>query len=406
MTTLPPARTAELDRLQWPALGAGVVALVVCIIGAFFSPTQFVRAYLTAYQFFLGIALGGMAILMLYHLTGGAWGFLIRRILEAVARTLPLLAVLFIPVGCGLGYLYPWARPEGATLVREELRRWYLSPPWFWGHAVLFFVLWLALAYLLSLWSRRQDETGDPRLAHRLSRLSGPGLIVYGVTITFTAVDWVMSLQPNFRSTMFGPLFAAGQLVSGMAFALIVLAWLVARPPLVRLVSLEALNDLGNLLFTFVIIWAYMEFFQLMLIWIANLRYDISWYLPRSRDGWQWVAWALFVFHFAVPFFLLLMRDVKQRPVALAQVAGLLLFMHLVYGYYQVMPAFPGTTLGEHWMDFLMPVAVGGPWLAFFLWQLKRSPVLPRHDLSQESAVHLHELDLEAAAREEEMHHA
>jgi hypothetical protein len=377
------------------------------VLGAFFSPTQFFRAYLAAYQFFLGLGLGCMAILMLYHLTGGAWGFLIRRILEAAVRTIPLLAVLFIPIACGFGYLYLWARPdEVAASPGLQHKQIYLNSPFVWGRAALFFLLWMQIGYLLNAWSRRQDETGEPRWARRLTGLSAVGLIVYGVSITFASVDWVMSLQPGFRSTIFGPVFASGEIVSAQALALIVLAWLVERPPFANLFSVEAFNDLGNLLFTFLIIWAYLVYFQFMLTWIANLPYDVSWYLPRSRNGWEWVAWALFVFHFAVPFFLLLLRDVKQNPRTLAQVAGLLFFMQLVHDYYQVLPAFPDTHLGEHWMDFLMPFGVGGLWLAYFLWQLNRYPVLPQHDVNRESAVHYHQLDVEEAEREEEVNHA
>jgi hypothetical protein len=404
MSTVPSARHEELAPLQRRALVVGIAALVACAIGAPFSPTQFFRAYLTAYLFYLGIALGSLVILMVYYLTGGAWGFLIRRVLEAGTRTLPLLAVLFVPAAAGLVYLYPWAQP-GVVLANKDLQRFYLNPQFFWLRAALFFVLWLALAYVFNAWSRRQDETGDPRLAEKLTKLSGPGLVVYGLTITFASVDWVMSLQPAFRSTVFAPIIASGQILSAHAFALIVLAWLVARPPVADLISVDALNDLGNLLLTFLVIWAYLVWFQFMLIWIANLPHEISWYLDRSRGGWRWVAWALFVFHFAVPFFLLLMRDVKRDPTSLAQVAGLLLFMQLVFMYYQVLPAFGDTPITEHWMDFLTPLAVGGPWLAYFLRELKRGALLPRHDLNQGAALHLRQIDREEAAREQEVHH-
>jgi hypothetical protein len=406
MTTLPAARRAELERLLLPAAGVGVVALVVCVVGAIFDPQQFFRAYLSAYLFYLGIAHGCFAILMLYYLTGGAWGFLIRRTLEAGMRTLPLLALLFAPIAWGVGYLYPWARPEeAATQAGLRHQEVYLNAGFFWFRAALFFVAWVLLVYLLTDWSRREDQTGDPRYTRRLVRLSGPGLLVYGITITFASVDWVMSLQPAFRSTIFGPLFATGEILAGMACTLIVLAWVVVRPPLAGVISVEALNDLGNLLFTFLIIWAYMAFFQFMLIWIANLPYDSVWYLPRSENGWQYVAWALFLFEFAVPFFLLLVRDIKRNPRALAAVAALVLGMHLVYQYYQVAPPFLAMSLGQHWMDFLTPLAVGGLWLAYFLWQLTRFPVLPRHDANQQAAIHYHELDLEQLAREQELHH-
>jgi hypothetical protein len=342
---------------------------------------------------------------MLYYLTGGAWGFLIRRPLEAGMRTLPLLAVLFIPVGYGVGYLYLWARPEEVADIKGlQHQQIYLNVPFFWGRAVLYFVLWVGIAGLLSMWSRRQDQTGDPRFARRLIQLSGPGLAVYGISITFASVDWVMSLQPGFRSTIFGPLFASGEVLSGLACAIIVLAWLIVRPALADVISAEALNDLGSLLFAFLIIWAYMAFFQFMLVWIANLPYDVSWFLPRSQGGWVYVAWAVFLLQFTVPFFLLLMRDVKRNPRALAATVALILGMHLVYTFYLVVPSFPETDFGQHWMDFLTPLGVGGLWLAYFLWQLTRIPLLAAHDENREAAVHFHLLDVEQAAREE-VHH-
>jgi hypothetical protein len=403
---LPASSAAQADRVQWCALVVGIVTLAVCALSAPFSPDQFFRAYLAAYVFYLGIALGCFMILMVYHLTGGAWGFLIQRILEAGMRTLPVLALLFLPVACGLSYLYQWARPDEVAVHKElQHKQVYLNATFFWVRAALFFALWIVIAYFLNQWSRRQDETGDRLLAERQARLSGPGLVVFGITMTFAAVDWLMSLQPGFRSTIFGPLVVTGQVLSGMAMALVALAWLAPRSPLADVLSLEALNDLGNLLFTFLVIWAYMVWFQFMLIWIANLPHEVAWYLPRSRGGWQWVAQALFVFHFAIPFFLLLMREVKRHLPTLAKVAGLLLVMQLVYVHYLVMPAFPETDLSEHWMDFLMPFGVGGLWLGSFVRELKRRPLLPRRAEDQAAAVHLRGFDEGAAARPREVQH-
>jgi hypothetical protein len=401
MSTLPQDRVAHLGRVERWSLVVGVAALAVCVVGALFSPTQFFRAYLTAYLFWLGIALGSFAILMLYHLTGGAWGFLLRRVFEAAMRTLPLLAVLFVPIAVGVPYLYPWTRPEEVAASRQlRQNHIYLNAPFWWIRVALFFASWIALSYIVSAWSREQDRTGERILPRKFRLLAGPALVVYGLTITFASVDWTMSLDPKFYSTIWGPLFASGQLVSAMAFAILVLGWLLTTNPLERFVSPDVLNDVGNLLFTFLIIWAYMAFFQFMLIWMANLRREVIFYLPRSQDGWQWVAWAIFLFHFAVPFFLLLLRDVKRSPTALMRVAALLLFMRMIYLYWEIMPNFPGTTIAEHWMDFLTPIGVGGPWLAYFLWQLKRYPVLPLHDRNQEEAEHLHRIDEEAARRE------
>ncbi len=405
MSTAPDLRPADRPLLLW-SLGAGAAALAVCVVGGLVDPTQFFRAYLSAYVFFLGLGLGSMAILMIYHLTGGAWGYLTRRILEAEMRTLPLLAVLFVPVACGVYYLFPWADPA-LVAADEKLRHQqvYLNPPFFWGRAVLFFVLWLGVAYLLGRWSDAEARTGDPGVSVKLRRLSGAGLVIYGITLHFASIDWVMSLQPVFHSTIFGPLVASGQLVTAQALVMVVLAWLVWRPPLADVVSAEALNDVGNLLLSFLVIWAYMVWFQFMLVWIANLPVDVVWYLPRSRGGWQWVAYALFVLHFAVPFFLLLLRAVKQTPRLAGAVAALVLFMQLVFGFYQVGPAFPGTTLAEHWMDFLTPVGLGGLWLADFLWELGRRPPLPDHDASRDQAVRLRHVDEEEEALEEALGH-
>jgi hypothetical protein len=396
-------------RLMRVALVAAGACLAACIAGAFLIPDlqQFLRAYLSAYLLVLGLGLGCMVVLMVYHLTGGAWGFLLRRTLEAGARTLPLLAVLFIPIGLGMAELYPWARPEAVEASKNlQHKAIYLNVPFVWGRAVLFFVLWVGCAWLLNVWSRKQDQADGPHMTERLANLSGPALVVYGLAITFASVDWVMSLQPSFHSTIFAPIIASGQLLSGFAAAIIAFTWVSDTPPVVEFVSKEALNDIGNLLFTFLIIWAYMVFFQFMLIWIANLPNEVQWYLPRSAGAWYWVVWALVVFHLIVPFFLLLLRDVKRNPPALARVAGLLLFMQLVFNYWQVQPAFPDTTLADHWMDFLMPVGLGGLWLANFLWELDRSPLLPLRDINQEAATHLHDEDVEEMAEEEEVAHA
>jgi hypothetical protein len=408
--TLSTTRQEELRRLQGWALGAGAVALLACLIGAWFQSQAFFRAYLIAYLFFLSIAHGCFATLMVYYLTGGAWGFLIRNILEAGMRTLPILAVLFVPIalgalGTGDGYLYVWADPEEVAASTElQHKQIYLNVPFFLVRAGLYFVLWLVVAYFLNRWSAAQDSTGDPAFARKLTKLSGPGLVIYGITIFFASTDWIMSLQPAFRSTITGPLFASGEILTGFACAVIVMAWLVARPPLADVVSTEAVGDLGSLLFTFLIIWAYMTFFQFVLIWIANLPYDVMWYVPRFGSGWQWAAWTIFTLHFGVPFFLLLMRDVKRSPRMLAALAGLILLMHLVYLYFEIMPAFPSSSAAEHWMDFVAPVAVGGLWLAYFLWDLRRHPVLPRHDANQEGAVYFHRLNAEHEVRPEVGH--
>ena len=228
----------------------------------------------------------------------------------------------------------------------------YLNVPFFIGRAVIYFALWLGLAYLLNAWSACKSGPASRFRARRLTKLSGPGLVIYGVTIFFASIDWLMSLMPDSRSTIIAPLFASGEVLVGFAGALVVMAWLVTRPPVDNAVSVEAVNDLGSLLFTFVIIWGYMAFFQFMLVWIANLPYDVSYYTARDSAAWKTVAWVLFVLHFCVPFFLLLARGIKRNPRWLAAVSGLILAMQLVFLFFQVLPAFAQAswlTIGRAW---------------------------------------------------------
>jgi hypothetical protein len=392
----------EAVRWQRRSFWVGIIALIVCGAGSLFSPGQFYRAYLASYLFYLGIALGSMALLMVFHLTSGGWGFVIRRILEAGMRTLPLMALLFLPIAWGIQHLYPWAQPDAVDASPKlQYQQFYLAPKWFWIRAAVYFAAWLGMAFFLGLWSRKEDETGNPRLAWKSQQLSAFGAVVYGVSLHFAAVDWGMSLVPAFHSTIWGPLFAAGQLLSALAFAVLALAWLGKRPPLAEVLSRKIRYDLGSLLFTLLVLWSYMAWFQFMLIWIANMQVDVIWYLPRASTPWIVVMCAIVLLHFVVPFFLLLMRAVKRNSAAMACVAGLLLFMQLAHHYYQVIPAFSAPRLTEHWMDFLLPVAIGGIWLTDFLAQLKRYPILALHDYNRATALHLRRLDDEEDAREE-----
>jgi hypothetical protein len=399
MSTPSAAAPTDLDRLQWWALGVGAAALVVCVVGAVFSAEQFFCSYLVAYLLCLGLALGSLVVLMVYHLTGGAWGFTIRRFLEAGMRTLPLLAILFVPLAFGLRYLYPWAQPE-VVAADEGLqhKQIYLNVPFFLVRAALYFAVWLVLAYFLDAWSRREDAEGDFSAQPRRFRLlSGPGLVLYGLTVTFAATDWVMSLQPHWSSTILPPLFATGQLLAGYAFVLAVMLLVVTPRLSGGAIAPAVLNDLGNLLLTFVILWTYMAFSQFLLIWIGNLPEEAIWYRPRLADGWQGVAVALALFHFALPFLLLLSRDVKRNPRSLGLVAASVLFMRLVDLDWQVLPTFPGTAVYQHWMDVLAPVGVGGVWLACYLWQLQRRPLWPLHDPNRQEAGRLPERGLQEA---------
>jgi hypothetical protein len=368
----------DFNRFQRRAGAAGIVALAACAAGAAGSPDQFFRSYLFAYLFWIGIALGCFAIVMLHHLVGGGWGVVIRRLLESGAGTLPLMAVLALPLLAGLPRLYVWARPEavaGDELLRHKAP--YLNVPFFLGRTVFYFAVWIVLAHLLNKWSEEQDRTLSPQVKARLQLLSGPGLVLYGLTVTFASVDWVMSLEPHWFSTIYGILFMTGEALATLAFVILALLVLVRRKPMADVLRPTHFHDLGNLMLAFVMLWAYVCFSQFLIIWSGNLPEEIPWYLRRLNGGWAWVAVVLVVFHFALPFVLLLSRQNKQRLQILAGIAGGVLLVRLVDLFWMVMPAFHPGRFRVHWMDLLMPVGLGGLWLAAFVWRLKRRPLLP-----------------------------
>ena len=377
----PPQFPAALAHVQDYTLRVGIVAAVLSLLGAFVSPAEFFRSYLFSYLFWLGIALGSLAIVMLQYLSGGAWGVVTRRIFESSMSTLPYMALLFVPLLFGLQQLYIWARPEVMTHdAALQTKDAYLNVSAFLLRALVYFGLWTSMAYLLVKWSQEQDQHGDtPTRIRQMRLLSGPGLIVYGLAVTFASVDWLMSLEPHWYSTIFGALTVVGQGLTAFAFTIAVLAVLIPQTSLSAVISPKLLRDLGGLLFAFVMLWAYMSFSQYLLIWSGNLPEEVSWYTHRLRGGWRWVGVLLVVFHFAIPFAFLLSSNVKRNPKILGMVAVLILFMRLVDLFWLVTPTFVAS-IRIHWLDIVTPVAFGSAWLTLFLRQLQRAPLVPIRD--------------------------
>ncbi len=396
-----------LNRWRLGALAVGVILSAVCIFAGLGDPAQFFRAYLFAFMYIWGLSLGAMVLVMSYHLTGGAWGLLIRRFLEAQMRTMPLVALLFIPIAVAPQYLYAWASPAVQTAGNHQnVQQWYLAKDFFIIRAAVYFALWLLLSFLLSHWSARQDQSDDPRLTLRSMNVSGPGLVLLGISVHFCAIDWVMSLEPRFTSTIFGPLVIIGPVITAFSLSAL-LFWALAASPRQNLaMSSKAVDDLGSLMFLFVMLWAYLAWFQYMLVWMANLPHDANWYVVRFRDGWQWLALVLVTGHFVIPFFLLLLRKIKRRPGYLAAMGVWLLVMQLLWTYYLIMPAFKSPTFAEHWMDLLAPVGMFGLWLALDLTLIKRKLLMPSHDINYTTAIELRRIDEEQLRRLEEAAHA
>jgi hypothetical protein len=375
--------------MPWTALGTGLLGLAACAAGILLFPSPLFRGYLVAYQFWLGITLGSLALLMIYHLTGGGWGLLLRRLLESSTRTLPLMAILFLPLLPGLDELYVWARAAGEGAHPEGKFQWYLTVPGFIVRAVIYFAVWLGLAWFLNRWSREQDQRADPRLTARMATLSGPGLVVFVLTLTLATVDWVMSLQPHWFSTIFAVIFGVAQLLAALALAIVVLYAFSSSPALARLISSRYSRDLGNLLLTFVMVWIYVVYSQFFLIWIGNLPEEIVWYLPRLAGGWEGLLLGVLGLQFALPFLLLLFRGVKQRLWSLAGVGAIILVTYLVNLFWQIVPAFPPAGLLNHWPDAVGTIVgflgVGGIWVAAFLQQLRNAPLVAPHDPTLEA---------------------
>jgi hypothetical protein len=388
----------NVSRLQQRGLVAGIVGLLACAIGFFIYRDQyadrFFQSYLVAFMFVLGLSLGSLGLLMLQHLTGGHWGIMIRRPLESATRVLPLLAVFFLPIAIfGMKHLYgAWLyAPSSGEGQLSEFQKSYLTLGWFEIRAVIYFAVWLMLMFLFNRWSKEQDANREDRaLRLRFKMFAGPGIVLYVFVMSFAAIDWVMSLSPHWASTIYGFLFVVGQLISSMSLMIAVLVLLSQNGPMEGLIQSRHLHDLGKLLLAFVMLWAYFGFSQLLIIWSGNLPEEISFYRTRLYGGWGVVAVIVLIFHFFVPFFLLLSRDLKRNARALPKIALWLIFMRLVDLYWLTRPEFTSNAIPSL-MDIAAILALAGLWLFVFARNLKSEPLLPLGDPKLEEAIEVHE---------------
>jgi hypothetical protein len=381
---------SQLDRIRLLAGVAGIVGLLACIaLALLFDPGRALQSYLFAFLFWFGIALGSLAITLLHQLVGGAWGFLIRRLQEAAAATLPLFALLFLPILIDVAsqqlfgtdsHLYEWAHPE-AVAADELLQRKesYLNVGFFVGRTVFYFVVWIAMAYFLNRWSLEQDRTADPNLSDRLRLLARAGLVAYVLTMTFAAFDWAMSIEPHWFSSIYGVLFIAGQGLSAMAFAIVCVALLTQRGPLRGQVSAHPINDLGNLTLAFIMFWTYVNLSQYLIIWSGNIPEEVTWYTRRTGTSWNWLILFVLAFQFVLPFLVLLSRRNKRAVERLSALALMILFVHMVEVFWLIIPAFhPEVSIAL--TDIAAPIGIGGIWVAALAWLLSRRALLPLHD--------------------------
>ena len=375
------AAPGDLDSLQRKALVAGAIGSVASLLGLFLNAPVFFRAYLVAWLLVVGVAVGCLAISMLHHMSRGAWGLMVRRPMEAAARTIPLVALLSIPILLGMKQIFVWARPEVVAhdIILQE-KHWYLNVPFFILRLVIYFVVWGGFGFILDRLSRRQDSAPDPGLARRMQLIAAPGLAIYCLLATFASVDWLMSLQPHWFSTIYGIYFFGGQGLSALAFIILIALYLSRREPMERVLAPRHFHDYGKLFLAFVMLWAYFSFSQFLIIWAGNLPEEIIWYVRRIENGWGWLALAIVVFHFGMPFFLLLSRNLKRVPKRLGGLALFMLFMRWVDLYWQAEPAFHKGEFYFHWLFLATLLGLGGIWLYAFCAELKKRPLLPIND--------------------------
>jgi hypothetical protein len=372
---------SKLNRLLKISFVTGVLFLILCCVGAAFHPREFFVSWLFSFIFWIGLTLGCLNAAMIHHLTGGRWGFAARRFLEAGFMTLPLMAIFFVPILFGLHELYPWARPEEIAsdkILQQKVI--YENFSGFLIRAIFFFGIWILIATRLRKWSLQQDETTGITPTVKMRTLSGSGIVIVPLAATFAFVDWLMSIEPAWFSTIFPLIILIGQILTAFAFVSILLAWFYRQTPFREIVAPAHFQDLGNFLLTFVLFWTYISFSQFLIIYSGNQPHEIGWYLHRIAGNWKWIVAFIALFHFFAPFFLLLLRAVKKNAQRLAAIAILIFFAQAAEIFWTIAPTFYPNEIQIHLTDFAAWLGIGGIWLAVFSFNLKRHPLLAKNN--------------------------
>jgi hypothetical protein len=329
--------------------------------------------------FVLGVPLGSLVLLMVHHLTGGGWGIVVRRTFEASVRTIPLMALLFVPIALGIHSLYEWSHAD--VVARDPIiaqKAIYLNTSWFLIRAVIYFAIWSVMALLLTRWSAQQD-TQEVDLA-KFRKVSGPGILIYGLTMTFASVDWMMSLDPHWFSTVFGLWIIVGQALTALAFT-ITIAFLVSRDGrMAQAITTDKFHDYGKLLFAFIMLWAYLTYSQFLIIWSANLPEEIPYYLQRLGGGWSTVTLVVILGHFVLPWLLLLFRPTKRASQRLVAVAAFMLVMRYIDVFWLIAPWVKHGAFGIHWLDIAAVLGLMGLWVGIFCHNLRARAIVPVGD--------------------------
>jgi hypothetical protein len=360
----------RIDRMLWIAVMIAIIGIAFTSLLYVLNPARFFPSYLIAFLYWTDITLGCLGFLLLVQLVQGNWGIAIERIAAAGARTIPLIALFFLPLLFWMEELYLWTTSSEYQSIHAEQPLPYLTVSFWVVRAIVAFLIWIGLAYGVSQWSYGRDRTSAQQWGYGLARLAAFGMILFVITTSYTTFDWSMSLDPYWFSSVYGWLAIARQGMAAMALCIIVLA-LIGRTSILReILAQRVIDDLATILLATVMLWGYMSFFQFLIMWNGNLPYNVSWYILRQSGGWEAVTIFLVIFHLVLPFFLLII-PVAQRTLGwIAAIAGLLMVMHLVEVNWLVMPVFsPSPSIS--WLDIVLPVTLGAIWLLVFLWSLR-----------------------------------
>ena len=381
-------KAASVERIAGVVGGLG---LLLCLAGFFLDPAKFFQSYLFAFLYWAGFAIGSLGILLLNNVVGGKWGATARRFLVAQMRTLPLIGLFFIVLLFGMYYLYPWTHPDLVS-ANEFLHHKapYLNRPFFLLRAALYFAIWIGVGMRINKWYDQQDQTGDFALREKLRAFSAPCLLIFVITATFAYIDWLLSSDAQYYSTVYGGMLLIGNIVQTFALTNLTIILASRGDRFGSRINSKILHDLGNLMFAFTIFWAYLNASQLIITWPGNLPQEISWYLDRTNGFWKVLAVATGLSMFLIPFLALLSQNRKRDPRRLIKVAIWLLVARVIDEYWIVLPTFRnhsasalmGTASGFqiYWTDAAAFFGIGGVWVFMFIKQLRRSPLLPLRD--------------------------
>jgi hypothetical protein len=381
LSVTPPSVLQDISKR---AIAVGGLFGILSIVAFVVDPKQAMQAYLVGFMLFLGLTLGPLGWLLVWFMPGGRWGLSMRRIWEAAANNLPYAALAFIPILIGYKYIYPWADAgfRNTSHHADVLGAHYLNFSGFLIRSIVYFAAWGLIVWLVNKYSAMQDKPYEGWLWSKITALGAVGVLVYVWGMTFASIDWLMSLMPGWPSTIFPLIIVAGQGILGLAIGIIMGRVLVKYEPMDYLMDEVVFHDNGKLLLAFVMLWAYFSFSQWLIIWSGNLPEEIHFYLERVHGGWGGVALFLVVFHFAVPFAILLSQSLKKDPRKLSWVAAWMIFMRFVDLFWIAAPAWnkEHLAISRLWMYPIFALAMAGIWTALFLRNLAKRPLIAKYD--------------------------